>query len=42
VAIWALLGYVRRHSYTLFVVYRLLVAFAVLLLIVTGAREATF
>jgi undecaprenyl-diphosphatase len=41
-AIWALLGYVRRHDYSVFVVYRLVVAVAVLLLIATGAREAGF
>jgi undecaprenyl-diphosphatase len=41
-AIQFLLDYVRRHDYTLFVVYRLLVAAAVLLLIWTGAREAGF
>ena len=41
-AIGGLLGYVRRHDYTLFVVYRLVVAALVLLLIATGAREATF
>jgi undecaprenyl-diphosphatase len=42
VAIWALLGYVRRHSYTIFVVYRLIAAAIVVLLIVTGARGASF
>jgi undecaprenyl-diphosphatase len=42
VAIWALLGFVRRHGYGIFVVYRLLVAGIVLLLIATGAREAGF
>ena len=42
VAIWALLGYVRRHDYSVFVVYRLIVAAVVLLLIQTGAREAGF
>jgi undecaprenyl-diphosphatase len=42
VAISALLGYVRRHDYTPFVVYRLLVAAVVLLLIATGVREASF
>ena len=42
VAIWALLGYVRRHDYSVFVVYRLVVAAVVLLLIATGAREAGF
>jgi undecaprenyl-diphosphatase len=41
-AIWGLLAYVRRHDYTVFVVYRLLVAAFVLLLIATGVREATF
>jgi undecaprenyl-diphosphatase len=41
-AIWALLGYVRRHDYSIFVVYRLLVAAAVLLLIATGVRSASF
>ncbi|MEO5576466.1 MAG: undecaprenyl-diphosphate phosphatase, partial [Gaiellaceae bacterium] len=42
VAISALLGYVRRHDYSLFVVYRLLVASIVLLLILTGVRSAGF
>jgi undecaprenyl-diphosphatase len=37
-----LLGYVRRHTYNLFVVYRLIAAAIVVLLILTGAREATF
>jgi undecaprenyl-diphosphatase len=41
-AIWALLGYVRRHDYSVFVVYRLLAGALVLLLIATGARDATF
>jgi undecaprenyl-diphosphatase len=41
-AIEALLGYVRRHDYTIFVVYRLLLAAAILLLILAGARAATF
>jgi undecaprenyl-diphosphatase len=41
-AIHGLLGYVRRHDYSPFVVYRLLAALAILLLILTGAREATF
>ena len=41
-AIWALLGYVRRHDYSIFVVYRLIVAAVVLLLIWTGARDAGF
>ena len=42
VAIWALLDYVRRHTYTLFVVYRLVLAAIVVLLIASGARSATF
>jgi undecaprenyl-diphosphatase len=42
VAIWALLGYVRRHDYSVFVVYRLAAAGVVLLLIATGVREAGF
>lgn len=41
-AIWALLGYVRRHDYTIFAAYRLIVAAIVLLLIATGVREAGF
>jgi undecaprenyl-diphosphatase len=41
-AIEGLLGYVRRHDYSIFVVYRLLLAAAILLLILTGARDATF
>jgi undecaprenyl-diphosphatase len=42
VAISALLGYVRRHDYTVFAVYRVLLATIVLLLILTGARSAGF
>jgi undecaprenyl-diphosphatase len=41
-AIEWLLGYVRRHTYGVFVVYRLVVAALVLLAIVSGIREATF
>jgi undecaprenyl-diphosphatase len=41
-AIQGLLGYVRRHDYTVFVVYRLVLAAIVLLLIATGVRAATF
>ena len=41
-AIWALLGYVRRHDYSLFVLYRLALAAAVLFLIASGVRQATF
>jgi undecaprenyl-diphosphatase len=42
VAISALLGYVRRHDYSIFVWYRLIAAGFVLLLIATGARSAGF
>ena len=42
VAISALLGYVRRHDYSIFVWYRLITAGIVLLLIATGARAAGF
>jgi undecaprenyl-diphosphatase len=37
-----LLGYVRRHTYGVFVVYRLVIAVILLLVIVAGVREATF
>ena len=42
IAIEALLGYVRRHDYSIFVVYRLVVAALILLLIAGGVRDATF
>ena len=42
IAIELLLGYVRRHDYTLFVVYRLCLAAAILIVIATGVRDATF
>jgi undecaprenyl-diphosphatase len=42
VAIDLLLGYVRRNDYTPFVVYRLVAAAAILLIILTGVRSATF
>ncbi|HEY7731102.1 MAG TPA: undecaprenyl-diphosphate phosphatase [Gaiellaceae bacterium] len=42
VAILGLLDYVRRHTYSVFVVYRLAVAAIILLLIATGVRAATF
>ena len=42
VAIDVLLGYVRRHDYSLFVIYRLAVAVFVMGLILTGVRDATF
>ncbi|HEU0247839.1 MAG TPA: undecaprenyl-diphosphatase UppP [Gaiellaceae bacterium] len=37
-----LLGFVRNHTYDLFVVYRLVVAALVLLVIAVGVRDATF
>jgi undecaprenyl-diphosphatase len=42
VAIEFLLRFVRRHTYTPFVVYRLIVALIVLLLIASGAKSASF
>jgi undecaprenyl-diphosphatase len=42
VAIDVLLGYVRRHDYSVFVLYRLAVAIFVAGLIATGVRDASF
>jgi undecaprenyl-diphosphatase len=42
VAIWWLLGYVRRHDYSIFAIYRIVVAVLVLALIAFGIRPATF
>jgi undecaprenyl-diphosphatase len=42
VAIKALLGYVRRHNYTVFVVYRIALAVVIVILIATEARGASF
>ncbi len=42
VAIDLLLGYVRRHDYTVFVVYRLLVAAGIVVVIASGWRGAHF
>jgi undecaprenyl-diphosphatase len=42
VAIDLLLGYVRRHDYTPFVIYRLILALLILMLIASGVRDATF
>ena len=41
-AIDALLGYVRRHDYSIFVLYRLAAATAILIVIATGVKDATF
>jgi undecaprenyl-diphosphatase len=42
VAIVFRLGFVRRHTYAPFVVYRLIVAALALLIISTGVRAASF
>ena len=42
IAIWALLGYVRRRTYLPFVIYRVLAAAAILLVIAAGWRGSTF
>jgi undecaprenyl-diphosphatase len=42
IAIDLLLGYVRRHDYTVFVIYRLVLAAAILIVIATGWRGAHF
>ncbi len=41
-AIWALLAYLRNNSYTIFVVYRLVLALLVLLVIAAGLKSSTF
>jgi len=40
-AIWFLLGYLRTHTFAVFVAYRLIVASALLIVIATGLRHAT-
>jgi undecaprenyl-diphosphatase len=42
IAIDLLLGYLRRHDYTLFVIYRLVLAGAILIVIASGWRGAHF
>jgi undecaprenyl-diphosphatase len=42
VAIDLLLGYVRRHDYSVFVIYRLLVAAGIVIVIASGWRSAHF
>ena len=42
VSIWALLSYLRRNNYNVFVLYRLAAAAAVLILIATGVQSAHF
>ena len=40
-AIWFLLAYLRRHDFTIFVIYRIAVAAAMVLIMVLGLRAAT-
>ena len=40
-AIWFLLAYLRRHSFDLFVIYRIAIGVGMLILIITGVRAAT-
>jgi undecaprenyl-diphosphatase len=40
-AIWFLLAYLRRHDFTIFVVYRIAVAVAMVILMVAGVRAAS-
>ncbi len=42
IAIDLLLGYVRRHNYTPFVIYRLVLALSIAIVIASGARSASF
>jgi undecaprenyl-diphosphatase len=42
IAIDLLLGYVRRHDYTIFVIYRLVLAAAIVIVIASGWRSAHF
>jgi undecaprenyl-diphosphatase len=42
IAIDLLLGYLRRHDYTIFVIYRLVVAAAIVIVIASGWRGAHF
>jgi undecaprenyl-diphosphatase len=42
IAIDLLLGYLRRHDYTIFVIYRLVLAALILIVIVSGWRSAHF
>jgi undecaprenyl-diphosphatase len=38
-AIWFVLGYLKRHDFNLFVVYRIVVGVAVIILVVAGVRS---
>ena len=39
VAIWFVLAYLKRHNFNLFVLYRIVIGVAVLILIVAGVRS---
>ena len=39
VAIWFVLAYLKRHNFNLFVLYRIVVGVAVLILIAAGVRS---
>jgi undecaprenyl-diphosphatase len=41
IVIWGLLGYLRKHTFKAFMIYRLVVAAFVLVIIATGTRPAT-
>jgi Uncharacterized bacitracin resistance protein len=41
IVIWGLLGYLRKHTFKVFMIYRLIVAAIVVGLIVSGTRSAT-
>jgi undecaprenyl-diphosphatase len=41
VAIWFMLAYLRRHDFTIFVLYRVVAAIAILAVIAAGARAAS-
>lgn len=41
-AIWGLLGYVRKHNYSIFTIYRIGIAVMIAVVILTGLRGRTF
>jgi undecaprenyl-diphosphatase len=40
-AVWFLVGYLKTHTFRIFIIYRLIVGVAVLAIILSGARSAT-
>lgn len=40
-AVWFLIGYLKTHTFRIFIIYRLVVGIAVLAIILSGARSAT-